>query len=221
MRRKKLWAVMCMMVLCAMTAGMGSCSKDDGPDGKESSQSKPDNWESQLYPEIFMVQKAPGQMGHPLYILDYGFSLKDISSSSDILTPEAEKEFYLEYEGKQYKVGDILPIPGNTAPVRVEEIPEIGGKYIRATGFGGWYPEMEWYNHEPIEYGYTLVWPQRNIRTKMHVYIKFNANFEADYQAKQATLKEGETDWVPAYWVGEWIDGVSLGEKSYPAYFIK
>lgn len=90
------------------------------------------------------------------------------------------------------------------------------------TNFGSYDFEPEWYNHAPIEYGYTFVWPEKDIRTHIEVYIKFNSTFVEDYQAAFGGLKESEAGFiVPTYWVGEWIDGVSQGERFYHAYIIK
>lgn len=223
MRTKTIMNLLCMAVLCAAATAVSSCS-DDSPE-KEAFKPKPDNWLAQLYPHMAGVCKPSGSVsGTQYFVLDYGIAVEDKDNPyyKSLFTPGTEKEYYVEYEGQKYFLGDTVPIPGNSSPVRIEEIAERGGKYLRVTNFGSYNFEPEWYNHAPLEYGYTFVWPEKDIRTHIEVYIKFNPNYVEDRENAYNSLKDGECAFiVPTYWVGEWIDGESLGDKFYHAYAIK
>lgn len=213
-----------MAMLCAIVMTMGACSSDNGPDTPESQPVKPDNWESELYPKNSIVCNPAGSLSGTEYnVLDYGIAVEDKNREyfTTLFKPGTEKEYYVEYDGRKYFLGDTVPIPGNNSPVRLEEIAERGGIKLIVTNFGSYHPKPEWFNHEPIEYGYTFVWPEHNIRTHIEVYIKFNPNYIEEGNKVFESLKQGEIGYVTTYWVGEWIDGVSLENKFYHAYVIK
>lgn len=223
--KKRIFNVLCLAALCITAMTMSSCSKEGElkDEQSETTSVKPDNWESQLFPKNVLVCKPAGSLsGTQYFVLNYGIAVENKDKPFDSLFRSGnENEYYVEYEGKKYFIGDTVPIPGNTSPIRIEEIAERGGKNLLVTNFGPYNFKSEWINHAPIEYGYTFVWPAQNIRTHIEVYIKFNPNYLDESESLYATLNDGETGWVPAYWVGEWIDGKSVGNTFYHAYVIK
>lgn len=121
MRTKKIMNLLCMAVLCAAAMAVSSCS-DDSPE-QEAFKPKPDNWLAQLYPKMAGVCKPIGAVsGTQFFVLDYGIAVedKDNPNYKSLFTPGTEKEYYVEYEGQKYFLGDTVPIPGNSSPVRIE-----------------------------------------------------------------------------------------------------
>ena len=223
---KKTFSLLYLALLCTAVVTMSSCSSDDDPNKEQtdSQVTKPNDWESQLFPKNVMICKPKGSViGTQYFVLDYGIAVEDKDKPyfNSLFQPGTEKEYYVEYEGKKYFLGDTVPIPGNSSPVRIEEVAERGGKNLLVTNFGPYNFKPEWKNHAPLEYGYTFVWPAQNIRTHIEVYIKFNPNYTKDSEDVYNKLNDGETGWAPVYWVGEWINGESLGDKFYHAYVIK
>lgn len=113
MRTKKIMNLLCMAVLCAAATAVSSCS-DDSPE-QEVFKPKPDNWLAQLYPKMAGVCKPSGSVsGTQFFVLDYGIAVEDKDNPYDksLFTPGTEKEYYVEYEGQKYFLGDTVPIPG-------------------------------------------------------------------------------------------------------------
>lgn len=71
------------------------------------------------------------------------------------------------------------------------------------------YLPFHYMNHEPIDYSFSFVWPSKNIRRSMRVYVEFNHNLQAQWDAKQQELIQAG-EWiakVPGACICRWVDG--------------
>lgn len=212
---QRLLLTMCVILTVCMLA---SCGKDEpnGPNGSDGDDDNTPNveqedsldWRSQLdtvkHPVCY-----PGEylLGDDFSNIGFHIMIKDKEGNDLLRDPKViQSDWYFEINGNRYHYGDSVP-------ELVCPDPRIytGGHF---SGMGSiifvnmWRPGVEeCASHEPMEYSYTFVWPEKNIRHEMRVYVEFNKNILNDIADVQSTLHPGESSVVDRYYICRFVDG--------------
>ena len=186
-------------MFCVLAFASSSCSNDE-PD--------PEAWRKDLCPvQVTIAKPGCGPIGYRVFSLDFGLRIDDKNRES-LFDSDTEQDYYIEYNGKKYFLGDTLDMPGVIKPIRITEHYAAACKQLVATNFT-WDPSMS--GNEPLEYAYTFVWPSKNIRKSLRVYVEFNPNYEEERKDAFENLKDDkDIAHVTAYKIGHWVDGESF-----------
>lgn len=191
-----------LVMLAFVFAAMTACSDNDEP----KPDPNPDDQDLISIPYIVSKQPLcglPDPYGVNMYITFMSSNkhewLKDI--------PWFENKFktsdwYFEFNGKQYRYGDVVDTLGNTKPIQMVGLMNADKFTIRPVDI-----DWEKLKESPIRYSYKFMWPSRNIGHTIEVYAVYNQNFEKDKAEKLASLGEDEVGTVELYKIGFWIDG--------------
>ena len=192
-----------LLIMAFVLYALASCSDNDEPQpGKD-----PNPGNENLISVKYYVEK-PGMTGFSHH---YGVNayLNFMSSNNHEWlrdTPWFEKKFknsdwYFEFNGKQYRYGDVMDIPGNTTPIHMEGYLELN-KYLIIPADIPW----EKLKEGPMTYEYKFVWPSRNISHTIKVYAIYNQNFEKDRDELLKNLGDEDSGYVELYKIGYWVD---------------
>lgn len=186
-----------MLAMLLLLVGFSACSNDTEDDN---------SWRENLQPVYGIVAKGNwcgiGQAAD----LTYYIRIVD-RNGNDMLFDRrggnvCESDWYFEMDGKKYCKGDTMPVKGNQKPVEI--------KYYVGPGFYCISPTwVDWQilKEDPVHHSYYFVWPSKNIRKKLDLYAEYNSNYEAEKEALENTLKEGEIEKLVIYKRGNWVDG--------------
>lgn len=111
-------------------------------------------------------------------------------------------DWYFEYNGKQYRYGEVMDVPGNSTPIDMKGYRLINRYMIAPV-------DIPWENLKagPITYSYKFVWPSKNINHTIKVYAVYNKNYESERAEILKNLSKDSTAFVEMYKIGYWIDG--------------
>ena len=190
-----------LVMLAFVFAAMMACSDNDEP----KPDPNPDDQDLISIPYIVSKQPLcglPDPYGVNMYITFMSSNkhewLKD--------TPWFENKFktsdwYFEVNGKQYRYGDVMDLPGNTTPIQLSGYRAID-KYMIMPADIPW----EQLKEGPLTYSYKFVWPSRNINHTIKIYAVYNQNFETERDEILKTLKDNEYKLIELYKIGFWVD---------------
>lgn len=142
-----------------------------------------------------------------------GRNLMDEDTPGNVL----KSGFYFEINGKQYFMGDTINVCG-LFNSKVDSFFHYGGGVEMLSPF--W---MTWQEivraGKTIDLTYDFVWPSRNIRKQMRVYIEPNLNYDQEVEAfqKQDIQKEA---FIELYKCGFWVDGQPYKTSGWPWYHL-
>ncbi len=191
---------------------MSACSNDEPNIPDDNDNPNPGNTEepSELLPRWEKVFSQPMQ-GTDYDFLDLWLVIKN-SSGTNLLETGGIKlpGYYFEYQGKNYYLGDTIPVPGNDSPVKIFTHYGSGAKVICPT-MTRFRTEMA--NWDPIDYTCTFVWPQKDIRKKIRIRVEFNPNYLTDLKNGQDTLPKGHETKILKYKIGRWVNDSSIQDK--------
>ena len=193
---------------------LSSCSDD--------TQETPD-WREELYPSYRPVWVGEGlpPVGDNFERFGPGINIKNSKGTDLLYSGHAENvlgsDFYFEYQGKRYCVGDTLDFMPESFRVKqktVKIIPQISGAPYTLYLFMA-YPHMGSVIDEltePIDITYSFVWPSKGIRKSFRVYCEKNVDLLQDIEA--ATTDENGFKKAELFRYGMWENGVSTkGEQ--------
>lgn len=190
---------------------MAACSDNDEP------QPLPDS--EDLITVNFMVAHPYSLVGDQLlYGVNMYFNFMSSNNHEWLMdTPWFENKFktsdwYFEVNGKQYRYGDVMDLPGNTTPIHMEGYRAIN-KYMIVPADIPW----EKLKEGQLTYSYKFVWPSRNINHTIKIYAEYNQNFETERDEILKTLEMGEFKFVELYKIGYWVDDMPM-ESPYKNY---
>lgn len=126
-------------------------------------------------------------------------------------------DWYFEYNGKQYRYGEVMDVPGNSTPITMKGYRLINRYMIVPV-------DIPWENLKAgsITYSYKFVWPSKNINHTIQVYAEYNKNYETERAEILKNLSKDSTAFVEMYKIGYWIDGKPMESafKKYGLYTI-
>ena len=215
-----LWALIAVLTVQVCFI---SCS-DDEPDNKEGQQTE--EWRKDLRVLTMRLTHHPTLFGGggsfdmtyrffaAMQIVDQnGNDLMSITNPNNVI----DSDFYFEYQGKRYCVGDTLdfiPESFRAKQKTVKIIPQISGAPYTLYLFMA-YPHMGSVIDEltePIDITYSFVWPSKGIRKSFRVYCEKNVDLLQDIEA--ATTDENGFKKAELFRYGMWENGVSTkGEQ--------
>ena len=214
---KKIVALLSSVVILA---GLVSSCHDDSP--KE--ETTDSDWRSNLESrgEFFTHRGFVGG-GHQYVDFTCGFRITD-KDGNDLLSARnpqnvRNSDFYFEHDGQKYFVGDStfdVGITNNDDKVCFPD--HISGRFNLLSPFGLCYENIV-NDRKTIDVSFDFVWPSRNIRKHMRVYIEPNLNFYDEVEAFQKdTAFEPDPFFIEAYKSGFWVDGEMYNTYINPLY---
>lgn len=191
-----------MLLLLAVVIGCATSCSDESPERNSS-----ESWLNLMDTVMYQVWHPDVTPWTGLDQRNFGFHImfKD-KAGNDLLENMQPEDFYVEYDGVKYVLGDTVPLPENSRPLRIIDHYNGRGKIIAVTT-EMWKPE--YVTREPIDYTFTFVWPAKNIRRTYRVYVEFNKNLWEDVEAMRNELvADGrESGDVDCYYIIRWVDG--------------
>lgn len=208
------WLMMAIAVM--MLCGAVACS-DDAPNKIDS-----ESWRLQM-DTIYEVAVNPAygpMMGDQFDNFGFHIAIKDKNGKDLLQNPEiANSDYYIEYNGQRYMLGDSVPFPTQNALLSVD-YHYSGVMKILYVNFTRW--DLTYFDHEPIDYTFSFVWPSKNIRKTMRVYVEFNQNVKEEIEAKtQELVQNGQVSaLVPAAYICRFVDDKVYKPKFFDTYIL-
>lgn len=199
-RFTKHWGAIILSLMLAIA--MAACSDNDEP------QPQP-NTDSENLISVKYIVCHPGTLAGDRILNGVNMYINFMSGNNHEWlrdTPWFENKFktsdwYFEVNGKQYRYGDVMDLPGNTTPIQLSGYRAID-KYMIMPADIPW----EQLKEGPLTHTYKFVWPSRNINHTIKIYAVYNQNFETERDEILKTLKGNEYKLIELYKIGFWVD---------------
>lgn len=212
MKKKFLLALAVLMLVPMMAA----CSDNDAPGNEDGPDS---SWRKDLETIVHPVTHSDlvgwgGQYAH----FAAGFIIEDKEGNNLMESYRRDNvinsDYYFLYDGKEYRNGDKVTVGGQYQSV-VGAWTHVSGQEMLA---------FFWIDYEKIakagrnlDVSYEFVWPSRNIRKTMRVYIEPNVNYTKELEAYFADKSLPDTT-LEIYKSGFWVDGKPYKTMGMPWY---
>lgn len=208
-----------MMAICCII-GMTACSNDDPqPTPEPDPNADPTLSQDTLWKKDLVI--AEEIVFHPFTLV--GFSYRGINlqinprkDGIEVLDNEKtrkeylESDWYFEFEDKEYRLGEVIPIKGNKFRIRF-----MRDSYTQRYVISPCDIPPAALDEGPIHYSFRFVWPAQDINQKMVVYAEAIPGFYEAREAALKVLKNGESVYLPRYKIGYWVDGQTITQDVY------